>query len=155
MSRGSTLESYLTAPPQEELERLLGFSLDPAVYRNIKKAAPNPPVVAAPRAEEPEPDPVATPVEPAPLEPARLVPAAVAPVSEKSVVAEPAPPASLSLGSLTQALQDESPPKPKPPLSPGSPVEPWLGKECEHVAFIWTCMILCFTPFQNCRACVN
>ncbi len=31
----SPLEAYLQAPPQAELERLLGFSLDPASYRHV------------------------------------------------------------------------------------------------------------------------
>ena len=106
--RGRTLESLLTAPPREELERLLGFSLDPATYRKLTagpsglpkpggmdEAPPNPP-------EEPEPSELDLPEEPAPLPGPK--------VEETS--------------SLAQASQDGTPPKPKPPLSPGSPVEP-------------------------------
>ncbi|CAE7313379.1 unnamed protein product [Symbiodinium sp. CCMP2592] len=38
-ARGSSLLSYLKAPPQEELERLLGISLNPEAYRKITAVA--------------------------------------------------------------------------------------------------------------------
>ncbi|CAE7317132.1 unnamed protein product, partial [Symbiodinium sp. KB8] len=87
----------------EELERLLGFSLDPAVYRNLKKAAEKPPVEAAPR-KEPEPAPLAAPVEPAPVEPALVEPAPPEPFSSMAPVSEEPPPPTIpepaSLGLL-------------------------------------------------------
>ncbi|CAE7180797.1 unnamed protein product [Symbiodinium microadriaticum] len=111
----------------EELERLLGFSLDPAVYRNLKKAAEKPPVEAAPR-KEPEPAPLAAPVEPAPVEPALVEPAPPEPFSSMAPVSEEPPPptipepASLGLlvGSLNEAVQEilSFKPAPVPTKSP-------------------------------------
>ncbi|CAE7346436.1 unnamed protein product [Symbiodinium necroappetens] len=133
-SANSPLETFLKAPPQRELEKLLGFSLDPATYKRIlrqpdgeKGKHPEPPMEreALAPAEDPNSDAQATldmlnlidaedPVESAaPVEPAPIEPAGPA---EPTAVAAPV--------AEMQTRTPEKPPAPiGPPLSPGSPVE--------------------------------
>ena len=103
------LEACLVAPPRAELEKLLGFSLDPATYEQLKKqksaappvteeAAPAAPLVAV----DANPESMALPVEP------EAIHSQVLPMNEldaRSPVPLQSPPKSVA-----------------EPLSPGSPV---------------------------------
>ena len=148
------LEGFLVAPPRAELERLLGFSLDPATYERIRKqqaaASEESEQVtgdeateedAGGRGEMPPPKVNA----PAPSEPASRMAEAVGtgPVDEALVSVEPELPVP---DGVTGALAPVDTPKKAAflALSPGSP-EPW----CVHA-----CVCVCrLERLRHARAC--
>ncbi|CAE7565464.1 unnamed protein product [Symbiodinium sp. CCMP2592] len=62
----SPLEVYLKAPPREELEKMLGFSLDPATYENIRRSK-EPLQADRPETGHEKPDSAGPPVMAAPV----------------------------------------------------------------------------------------
>ena len=125
-------EDCLIAPPQKALEKFLGISLDPEVYRSLAESKKNG-LVPAPSQEIPAPvsevpgplSEVPGPLSevPAPLSaPPHEDPAPLndVPANPDPLQKPPADDTSCGLGSL---IPDPTPKKdmPKPPLSPGSP----------------------------------
>lgn len=150
----SPLELCLKAPPQAELEQLLGFSLDPATYKRIlrqdggeKQKHPESRVEqdAAPKEAEGaategtldlmnqlaalDPPELAMPVQPVP-----------------ETLNEP----EAALADEKPARTPEKPPAPiGPPLSPGSPVEPCMHACKVNMTTICVCVCACIC-FPRC-----